>query len=98
MLNLKTVSFGLLVSLAAVGAHAQSGIKSPDSVGVTPEAAAEANQKAVPRSDTGTVVRTAPPVTDRARDTTVNPGATTANTAAEPATSPAPRRARADRN
>lgn len=39
-------------------------------VGVTPQAAAEANRKAVPRSDTATVVRTSPSATDSARNAT----------------------------
>lgn len=38
------------------------------SVGVTPQAAAEAARKAVPRSDTATVVRTAPNAADAARN------------------------------
>lgn len=39
-------------------------------VGVTPQAAAEANRQAVPRNDTGTVVRTAPNAADSARNAT----------------------------
>ena len=40
------------------------------SVGVTPQTAAEANRKAVPRSDTATVVRTSPNAADTTRNAT----------------------------
>ena len=40
------------------------------SVGVTPQTAAEANRKAVPRSDTATVVRTSPNAVDSTRNAT----------------------------
>ncbi len=40
------------------------------SIGVTPQTAAEANRKAVPRSDTATVVRTSPNAVDSTRNAT----------------------------
>ena len=43
-------------------------------VGVTPQTAAEANRQAVPRSDTGTVVRTSPNALDIARSATGTTG------------------------
>ena len=43
------------------------------SIGVTPQAAAEANRQAVPSPSTGTVVRTAPNAVDSVRDATGNP-------------------------
>lgn len=80
-------------------------------VGVTPQAAAEANKKAVPRSDTATVVRTAPTAAERARnatgDSTTNGDSTTTgeNTTTGVSTTtggadaePSMPKARADRN
>ena len=63
--HLISMSAGTLLALAAAGAFAQStppasGASAPGTVGVTPAEAAKANQQAVPRSDTATVVRTAP--------------------------------------
>ena len=43
------------------------------SIGVTPQAAAEANRQAVPSPSTGTVVRTAPNAVDSVRNATGNP-------------------------
>lgn len=40
----------------------------PTGVAVTPQTAAQAQQKAVPRADTGTVVRTGPTAADRTRE------------------------------
>lgn len=70
----------------------------PTTIGVSPQEAAKATQKAVPRSDTATLVNTSPTAADKARsvmnDTTVAPvRSTAANTAKTPM-----RRARADRN
>jgi len=109
--SLKTAVAASLLALAAAGASAQTGTAptppggQPASVGVTPQTAAEANQRAVPRSDVGTVVRTAPSAADRTRDAAGNVGAATGAgmTAATPMAAPAapapmPRRARADRN
>ncbi|MFC7208662.1 hypothetical protein ACFQOZ_20025 [Comamonas endophytica] len=73
--SIKTLSLGAALALAATGAFAQTTNNStvnsnqtPASVGVTPQTANEANQKAVQRSDTGTLVRTEPSAADRARD------------------------------
>ena len=71
-------------------------------IGVTPQAAAEANKKAVPRSDTATVVRTSPNAADTTRNATgttavTNDVATTTSTGGM-ATAPVTRKARADRN
>ena len=62
---LTSMSAGALLAIASAGAFAQttpaaSGASAPGTVGVTPQEAAKANQQAVPRSDTATVVRTAP--------------------------------------
>ena len=62
-------------------------------VGVTPQAAAEANRQAVPRSDTGTVVRTSPSAADTARSATGMTGGST-----ETGTGTTMRTPRADRN
>ncbi len=42
----------------------------PAAVGTSSQTAIEANQKAVPRSDTGSLVRTSPSVPERARQAT----------------------------
>ncbi|MBY0411204.1 MAG: hypothetical protein K2Q97_14015, partial [Burkholderiaceae bacterium] len=107
---------GVVLSLAASGAMAQAAPAATTSttVGVTPQDAAEANRKAVPRADTGTLVRTGDTAADKARAMNDKPGAAT--TAAPMATQSAenpgtmnagtaptkprntPRAARADRN
>ena len=80
----KLIPLAAVLALAAAGAFAQTPAPTitpsatPDAVGVSPQTAAEANQKAVPRSDVGTLVRTSPPATDKAKaavdNTTSNMG------------------------
>jgi hypothetical protein len=53
------------VSAGAQTATAPAPSQPPTAIGVSPQTAAEANQKAIPRSDTGTVVRTAPSPAER---------------------------------
>lgn len=68
---LSTLLAGAVLSLAAAGAMAQTpapATTNPATVGVTPQDAAEANRKAVPRADTGTLVRTDETAADKARD------------------------------
>jgi len=59
------LSVGALAQSTAPGAAPMT--STPGGVGTTPQTAAEATRKAVPRADTGTVVRTAPSAADRAR-------------------------------
>lgn len=66
---------GAALTLAATGAFAQTSNSStvntnqtPTAIGVTPQTAREANQKAIQRSDTGTVVRTDATAAEHARD------------------------------
>ncbi|WP_027995065.1 hypothetical protein [Simplicispira psychrophila] len=107
---LKTLLASTVLSVAATGAVAQTPAPAtnPSTVGVTPQDASEAMQKAVPRADTGTVVRTDESAPDKARSAV---DTTRANNAAMPAatmnndthvkrntTRSMPRRARADRN
>lgn len=116
----KLIPLAAVLALAAAGAFAQTPAPTvtpsatPDAVGVSPATAAEANQKAVPRSDTGTLVRTSPTATDKAKaamdNTAAGMGTTTTNGASNTTSSAdtmpmnrtartAPmRRARADRN
>jgi len=60
-----------LLAFALLTAHAQAQANSPDArqqpaaIGVSPSTAADANERAVPRADTGTVVRTGPTPGDR---------------------------------
>ena len=99
----------LAAAVFSMSAHAQPATpgttSAPAAVGTTAQTAAEANQKAVPRSDTGTLVRTAPSATERA--TRAMPAGTDAAAAGAPAAtgsatmgtgSGSTRPARADRN
>lgn len=60
-----SVVFAQTSTMPAMGASQPA-----TAVGVTPQAATEANRKAVPRSDTATVVRTAPNAVDATRNAT----------------------------
>lgn len=83
---------------------------SPAGVGTSAQTAAEANQKAIQRPDTGTVVRTSPSAADKARQTVApatgstktGSGSTSTVMAADASSSAPPsgrmRAARADRN
>lgn len=103
------------LSVAASGALAQipAPATNPTTIGVTPQDAAEATRKAVPRSDTGTLVRTDDSAAQQTRDAVdaarpSSPAAPAAilrsdNTAATDAPMRSnqrktPRSARADRN
>lgn len=98
----------LSASLAlASGAFAQAtppagAASAPAGVGTSPQTAAEATRKAVPRSDTGTVVRTSPSVVDKARQAapTAPPveSSSSAGTSNDDPVRRANRPARADRN
>lgn len=76
----------------------------PAGVGTSAKTAAEANQKAIQRPDTGTVVRTSPSVADRARDAApaaapaINSTPMPSDTTAGVPRSNRMRAARADRN
>ena len=114
--HIKSISLGALMALAMASASAQApmpatGASSAATVGVTPQEASTALKQAVPRSDTATVVRTAPSPAQRASDAmgsnnTAAPAATTSNTAstapmtgtARNGTMGTTRAARADRN
>ena len=87
----KLITLAAALALGAGGAFAQTpapampGSSTPSTVGVTPQNAAEATQKAVPRSDTGTVVRTSPSAVDKAKAAMDNSTSTsTGSTAAMP--------------
>ena len=102
------------IAIAAVAATAQPATNAaPANVGVSQSTAAEAASKAVPRSDTGTLVRTGPTAGDRAgtavdrtrssmgtsNDAAATGTATTGTATAGMATTAPPQRARkADRN
>ena len=77
-------AFGIVLSIAATTVLAQTAAGTPDTVGVQPAAANESMQKAVPRRDTATVVRTAPSVAARASDAVSS--TTTTNTAQDAST------------
>ena len=117
LLFFKLVLTSATLTAAAFGAYAQTSTnapmgstQTPAAVGVTPQAATDANRKAVPRSDTGTVVRTSPNAADSARAATgtgngsMSGGSMSGNTASGSTSSGMPgntrstRVARADRN
>lgn len=100
-----------VLSVAATGAIAQTApaisTTNPTTVGVTPQDASEAMDKAVPRSDTATVVRTDEPAAKAAEaakavKATAPAAATTTlrrdNTVAPSTPRKTPRAPRADRN
>ncbi len=71
--SIKALFIGTTLVLAASGSWAQnSNTLNPTetTIGVTPQDANEAAQKAVPRADTGTLVRTEPSASDRANEMT----------------------------
>lgn len=73
-LSLQT-AIGATLLAAATAAPAQTAATpNPTGVAVTPQAAVDAQQRAVPRNDTGTLVRTGPTAAERSRDT-ANPAA-----------------------
>ena len=113
----KLVLASATLTAATFSAHAQTtttapmgSTQTPTAVGVTPQAATDANRKAVPRSDTGTVVRTSPNAADSARaasgtgNGSMSGGSMSGNTASGSTSSGMPgdtrstRVARADRN
>lgn len=115
MSTIKRVSWGAVLALAALSAGAQTGTtaptaQQPEGVGVSPQTAQEATQKAIPRSDTGTVVRTEPSAaeqtrsaaenatTDTSRSASGSVDTDTSRTATAPGVSGDMRTARADRN
>lgn len=74
-------ALGVSLLAAATAVPAQTAnTPNPTGVAVTPQTAAEAQQKAVPRNDTGTVVRTGPTAAERSRDA-ANTGADAAQSA-----------------
>lgn len=69
--HIKSIPLGAVLALALASASAQTPApagtaSAPATLGVTPQEAAKATQEAVPRSDTGTLVRTAPSPAERA--------------------------------
>ena len=71
--HIKTLLACIVIAGTSLAAVAQTTNTSPSDtnqaptgIGVTPQTAAEANRNAVPRSDTGTVVRTGPNAADTA--------------------------------
>lgn len=73
---LKMIPCSAVLVLTVAGASAQTTAPAtsqpPTAIGVSPQTAAEAERKAIPRSDTGTVVRTAPSAADQTRSAVDN--------------------------
>lgn len=105
---IKLISLGVALTLTVASVSAQTNVpagtaSAPARVGVTPQDAAEATQKTIPRSDTGTLVRTSPAPADRASDAMNNsptgaPNATAAGTEDRTPDRSTANRRRADRN
>lgn len=102
--NLVKAAAATAFAIATIAAHAQpANTGTPANVGVSQGTAAEAASKAVPRADTGTLVRTGPDAgnragaaADSARSTMGTPS--TAPVAETPAPAPMQRARKADRN
>jgi hypothetical protein len=83
-ISIKSIPLAVVLALTVASASAQTtapiaaAASAPTTVGVTPKEAAEATQKAVPRSDTATLVRTSPSPANKASDA-IN-GSTTSKT------------------
>lgn len=103
---IKSIPLAAVMALALGSVSAQTtapmgAASAATTIGVTPQEAAMATQKAVPRSDTATLVKTAPSATDKARSTMNNATTTTvAPVGSTPSSRPmkTTRPARADRN
>lgn len=67
---LLALAAGAVLAQGAPATAASSASQPGTAVAVPPRTAAEAAQKAVPRSDVGTVVKTGPTVADKVRDAT----------------------------
>lgn len=84
--SIKMIPWGAVLALTlAGGAGAQTSgapatAQPPAAIGVSPQTADEANRKAIPRSDTGTVVRTAPSAADQTRSAVENSTTSTTTT------------------
>lgn len=99
--SFKLIPLGALLAFGAACVSAQTpSTTAPSAVGVTQQEAAEATQKAVPRNDVGTVVRTSPTAEEKAKDAMSGSTMSTTQTpAAVRAQAPTKKRApRADRN
>lgn len=97
---IKAFAIGATLVLATSGVWAQATAPAT-TVGVTPQNAKEATQKAVPQADTATLVRTEPSAAEQVKDATkepatagkpdkvVKPRTAAANTAADSGSKPA---------
>lgn len=102
---IKSIPLAAVLALALGSVSAQTpapmgAASATTTIGVTPQEAAMATQKAVPRSDTATLVQTAPSATDKARSTMNDATTTVAPVRSTPSNRPmnTTRPARADRN
>lgn len=107
--HLFSLTVGSVLALAAVVSHAQttSAGGTPANVGVSQGTANETASKAVPRNDTGTLVRTSPSAADKAKAAADNTstgasmtsaGQTTQQSSVPSDAAPARRARKADRN
>ena len=81
--SMKSLALGAALSLTAGGTWAQTAATPATNIGVTPQNAQEAMQKAAPQPNTGTLVRTEPSAATQAGEAANNVGNTvTPNTRA----------------
>ena len=81
---IKSIPLAAVLALALSSVSAQTtapmgAASATTTIGVTPQEAAMATEKAVPRSDTATLVQTAPSAADKARSTMSDATTTTTN-------------------
>ena len=83
MLNhsMKNLVLGAALALTVGGVWAQTATTPANNIGVTPQNAKEATQKAVPQANTGTVVRTEPSAVTRAEEAAKDVGNAAGSTA-----------------
>ena len=82
---IKSIPLAAVLALALSSVSAQTtapmgAASATTTIGVTPQEAAMATEKAVPRSDTATLVQTAPSAADKARSTRNDAPTTTTTT------------------
>lgn len=100
MQKLSRFMLGTSLAVAALAIHAQPAPSAgtPENVGVSQGTAAEAATKAVPRNDTGTLVRTSPSAADKARAAADDVSSRTTTTTTTTDAAPVRRARKADRN
>lgn len=77
--SLSLLAFALLTAHAQAQSNGSDPRQQPAAIGVVPSTAVDANERAVPRADTGTVVRTGPTPGERVNNATSSAADATRN-------------------